>query len=172
MEALSVLVGLAAAVVDGEFFEIGEDGERQLGAPGVAAQLVSRADILFDVDGGLLGFDEEFARPADAEGVIGGLGGAADLDGVLVDDIFVGLGVVVVVEHVPAEGLEEGVEELAAQLGFVVVWGEVRVTKEFEIIYKLENDIWSRHWCSIIYTALDGKANGRGRLSETYDYYD
>ncbi len=75
------LVGLDAAVVDGELLEIGQDGEGQLGGPGVAAELVGGGDLVLEVDGGLLGFDEELARAADAEGVIGGLGGAADLDG-------------------------------------------------------------------------------------------
>ena len=95
--------------------------QRQLGRPGVAAELVGGAGVVLDVDGGLLGLDEELARAADAEAVVGGLGRAADLDGVLVDDVLVGLGVALRVVDVPAEGLEEGVEELAAELGLVVV---------------------------------------------------
>ncbi len=87
------LVRLDAAVVDGEFLEIGEDGERQFGGPGIAAQLEGGAEIVLDIDGGFLGFEEELARAADAEAVVGGLGDAADLDGILVDDILVCLGV-------------------------------------------------------------------------------
>ena len=87
------LVGLDAAVVDGELLEVGEDRERQLGRPGVAAELEGRAGVVLDVDRRLLGLDEELARAADAEAVVGRLGRAADLDGVLVDDVLVGFGV-------------------------------------------------------------------------------
>ena len=75
---------------------------------------------------GLLGLDEELARAADAEAVVGRLGGAADLDGVLVDHVLVGFGVALLVVDVPAEGLEEGVDELAAELGLVVLAGRGR----------------------------------------------
>ena len=71
---LVAAVGARAAVVDGELLEVGEDGERQLGRPGVAAQLEGGADVVLDVDGGLLGFDEELARAADAEAVVRGRG--------------------------------------------------------------------------------------------------
>ena len=101
--------------------------ERQFGGPGVAAELEGGAGVVFDVDRGLLGLDEELARAADAEAVVRGLGRAADLDGVLVDDVLVGLGVAGPVVDVPAEGLEERVDELAADLGLVVVAGEIGV---------------------------------------------
>ena len=65
-------VRFGAAVVNGELFEIGQDRKGQLGRPGITAKLKSRADIFFDVDGGFLGFDKEFARAANAESVIGG----------------------------------------------------------------------------------------------------
>ena len=62
------------AIVDGELLEIGEDGERQLGRPGVAAELIGGAEFVLEIDGGLLGFEEELARAADAEAVVGGFG--------------------------------------------------------------------------------------------------
>ena len=95
--------GLGSAVVDGELLEIGEDGEGQLGAPRIAAELVGGLDVVLDVDRGLLGLDEELALLADAEGVIRRLGRAADFDLVLVDDLFVLLGEALHVVDVPAE---------------------------------------------------------------------
>jgi len=117
------LVGLGrldAAVIDGDLLEVGEDRQRELGGPGIAAQLVGGGGVGLDIDGGFLGLDEELADPADAEAVIGGLGRPADLDRVLVDDVLVGLGVALLVVDVPAEGFEERVDELAADLGLVV----------------------------------------------------
>ena len=83
-------VRLDPAVVDRELLEVGEDAQGQLGAPGVAAELVGRVHVPFDVHRGLLGLDEELARAADAEAVVGRLGAAADLDGVLVHHVLVG----------------------------------------------------------------------------------
>ena len=65
-------IGFGAAVEDGELFEVGQDRERQLGRPGVAAQLEGRADVVFDVDRRFLGFDEEFTRTADAKAIVRG----------------------------------------------------------------------------------------------------
>ena len=120
IDGLSVFAGLDAAVVDGEFLEVGEDGERQLGRPGVAAQLEGGAYVVAHVDRGLLGFEKELPPAADAEAVVRGLGRAADLDRVFVDDVLVGFGVALLVVDVPAEGLEEWVEKLVAELSFVV----------------------------------------------------
>ena len=64
------LVGLDAAVIDGELLEVGEDRERELGGPGVAAELEGRTDIVLDVHRGFLGFEKELARAADAEAVV------------------------------------------------------------------------------------------------------
>ena len=47
-----VFVGFGAGVVNGEFFEVGEDGEGQFGRPGVAAELEGGGDVGFEVDGG------------------------------------------------------------------------------------------------------------------------
>jgi len=37
--------GFDAGVIDGEFLEVGKDGERQFGAPGVASELASRKNL-------------------------------------------------------------------------------------------------------------------------------
>jgi len=49
-----------------------------------------------------------------------GLGYAADLYGVFVDDVLVGLGVSGLVVDVPSKGDEQRVDKLAADLGFVI----------------------------------------------------
>lgn len=145
--------GLDAGVVDGEFFEVGEDGDGELGGPGVASELVGGGGVAFDVDGGFFGFEEELTGAADAEAVVGGFGsaaGAGDFDGVFVDDVFVGVGVAGGVGHVPAECGEEGVEEFAAELGFVVIGGGVGVGVAGEAIDEIG----------------DGGGNGHGLLRE------
>ena len=83
------------------------DGKGHFGRPGVAPELICGRGIILDVDGGLLGFEKEFSGAADPETIIGGFGHAADLDGILVDDILVGFGVALDVVHVPAETFEE-----------------------------------------------------------------
>ncbi len=72
------------------------------------------------MDGGAFGFEEELAGAADAEGVIRGLGCAADLDLVLVNYVLEGLGEAQLVVDVAAEGFEEGIDEFDADLSFVV----------------------------------------------------
>jgi len=56
----------------------------------------------------------------EAKAVIRGLGGAADFDRVFVNNILVRLGVALFVVDVPVEGFEQGVDEFAPDLGFVV----------------------------------------------------
>ena len=113
-------VRACAAIVDGELLEIRQDGQRKFGRPGIAAELIGRADLVFYIYGGFLGFEEKLARAADAETIVGGFGVAADLDGIFVDDVFVGLGVPLLIGNVPPERLEERIEKLPAHLGFVV----------------------------------------------------
>ena len=118
------LVGLGrfeAAVVDGELLEVAEDAQGQLGAPGITTELEGGCDVFLDVDARFLGFEEELPLAADTEAVIGCLDGIADADGVLVDDITVGLGVSGGVVDIPTKGLEERIEEIAAELGLVVL---------------------------------------------------
>lgn len=67
-----IFLGFEMAVVDGKLGKVGEDRERQFGAPGVAAQLVSGTGFVFDADRGLFCLKEELARAAYSEGVVRG----------------------------------------------------------------------------------------------------
>lgn len=117
---MSVLAGFKPAVVDGKLLKIGQDAQRQLGAPAVAAQLKGGMDVFFDVDGRFFGFQEELAGAAHAKAVVRGLGNAAHLDGVFVDDVFIRLGIALLVADIPAQLFEKGIDKLPAQLGFIV----------------------------------------------------
>ena len=64
---LVFFVGLDAAVVNGQLLEVGQNAQRQLGAPGVAAELEGGRDVVADVDRGFFGFDEKLPQTADAE---------------------------------------------------------------------------------------------------------
>ena len=139
------LNGFYAAVVDGEFFKVGQYAQGQLGRPGIAAQLKGRVDIILEIDRGLFGFEKKFAGAADAETVVRGLGEAAYLDGVFVDNVLVGLGIAAVVVNIPAEGLEKGVDEFTAQLGFIVGARFVGINLLTKPVNKVENKLWSRH---------------------------
>jgi len=129
-------LGALAAVVDRELLEIGENAEGQLGAPGVAPQLIGRADVAFDRYRGLLGFQEELPDSTDAKAIVGRAGRPADLDGVLVDHVLVLLGVAPDVGHVPAQGLEEGVDELHAYAFFLVLVPLVHVQVGGEALHE------------------------------------
>src|SRR3972149_5622576 len=59
-----------AAVVDGQLFEVCQDGKGKLGTPGISPQLIGRTGLVFYIDGGLFGFEEKFPDTADAEAVI------------------------------------------------------------------------------------------------------
>jgi hypothetical protein len=109
-------------------------GNWGLGGPGVAAKLEGGVDIVLDVDGRFLGLDEELAGAVDAEGIVGGGGSRSGLEGVFVDDVFVGFGVTLAVDDVPAEGFEKGVEELAVELGLFLVTGAVGSQVVFEAL--------------------------------------
>src|SRR3989338_11450308 len=65
-----IFPGFEMAVVDGKLGKVGEDRERQCGAPGIAAQLVSGAGIVFDADRGPFCLKKELARATYAEGVV------------------------------------------------------------------------------------------------------
>ncbi|GEM_PF-1969932 len=122
------LVGLRrllAAIINGKFFKIGENTERQFGRPGITAQFKRRADVVFEIDRGLFRLHKKFARPADTKAIIRRFGVAADFDGVFVNHVFVRLGVALLVVNVPTQRSKEGIDELAAKLGFIVIAGEI-----------------------------------------------
>lgn len=132
---------LDAAVVDRELVEIGEDRERQLGRPGITSQLVGGAYVLGDVHGRLFGLHKELARPPDTEAIVGRLDALAHADGILVDDVFVGLGVAGAVVHVPTEGLEQRVDELVARLGLVVAAGPIGLAVAAKALHQFGDDL-------------------------------
>jgi hypothetical protein len=55
------------------------------------------------------------------------------------DNVFISFGQALDVVHVPAQSFKERVEELAAELGFVIVPGFVRIEILFELIDQPEN---------------------------------
>ena len=142
------LLRLDTAVVYRQLAEVGEQGERQLGRPGVAPELVRGVRLVLDRHRRLLRFEEELPGASDAEAVVRGLGRAADLDRVLVDDIFVRLGVPSLVVDVPAEQLEHRVDELGPDLCLVVRSGFVRREVAIEPFDKLYKFFGSRHRAS------------------------
>jgi len=69
---------------------------------------------------------------------------AGDAEGVLVDNVLVRLSVALPVVDVPAEGLEERVDELSAHLGLVVRPGAIVASVALEAIYELMYNIRGR----------------------------
>src|SRR5262249_47739467 len=92
-----------------------------------------------------------------------GLGDTTDLDRGLVDHVLVGLGVALLIIHVPAEALEEGVDEFLANLGLVVVGRQVGVGVAAEEIHQFEDFLRSAHrgWLGAARAAPEG---GRFRV--------
>src|SRR6266700_3800480 len=133
------------AIIDREFLEVAQDVQKQLQREGVSAKLEGGGGIVFDVHGWPLGFQKKLSRATDAEAVIRGLGRFPDLDGVLVDNVFIGFGVAGGVFHVPAERLEKRIQEFAPDLGFVVVAGAVRVPVALEALNEFEDFLWCGH---------------------------
>jgi hypothetical protein len=69
------------------------------------------ANIIPDIDGRFLGFNNKFTGAADAKAVVRGLGKAADFYGILVDDIFICLSITLCIINIPAENLKERVKK-------------------------------------------------------------
>ena len=74
--------------------------------------------------------------------LIGSLDGAAYADGVFVDNVFIRLGVTLLVVYVPSVCLEEGIEKLAAEVGFIVMPGRVGITVLLETLRKVKDCFW------------------------------
>ena len=142
---LVALIRLALAVVNRELLEIGQDAQRQARRPGVAPQLVGRADVVLQVDRRLLGLDEKLAHSPDAESVIRRLDRLAHADGILVDHVFIRFGVTLAVVHVPAQRLEERIEKLQPELRLVILGRAISVTVALEALDQFQNDVGCRH---------------------------
>ena len=127
----------AAAVVEGELGEVGQHAHRQFGRPGVAAYLEGGFVGLaarVERHAGAFGFHEEDGPATHAEGVVGRFHPPAHRHPRFVDDLLVLLGVALRVVHVPAQRLEEGIDELAASLGLVV--GGTVVLRGFTAVFR------------------------------------
>ena len=129
----------------GEAVEFGVVGVELGTENGATAQLIGRIGVVLDVNARLLALYEEFYGFADAEGVIRCLGRSADLDRILVHKVLVRLGVARFVVHVPAEGLEEWIDEFQPDLSFVVLTGAVGISITLEPFDEIDDFPWSGH---------------------------
>jgi len=83
----------------------------------------------------------KFSGTANAETVIWCFHCTTNLYGVFVDDILVGLGVSLLIVHIPAQGFEKRVNKFPPKLGFVVLPGlislaiSVKPVDEFEYFF-------------------------------------
>ncbi|WP_343410346.1 hypothetical protein [Candidatus Amarolinea dominans] len=105
----------------------------------VAAQLIGWFDVVLDVYRGFLGFDEELAFLADAERVVGRLGGVTDEHLVLMHHLLVLLREALGVVDIPAQCGEEGVNELVADRGLAEGRCAVLVVVALEELDELDN---------------------------------
>ena len=110
-----------------------------------AKPYIEQVCLLGDAHGGLFRLHEEFPRPADAEAVVRGLHRAADPDRVLVDHVLVGLGVAGDIVQIPAQRAEERIDELPAELCFVVDAGGVSRKIFFKTRSEIKNFLGSSH---------------------------
>jgi hypothetical protein len=136
---------LDPAVVDGELLEVGEDAQRQLGRPGIAAELEGGGSVDPQIDRRLLGLDEELAHAANTERIVWCAAVEAHLDRVLVHHVLVLLRIAGGVVDVPAERREERVEKLAPHLSLVVRRVEVLLAVAREALDQLKNGIGCSH---------------------------
>src|SRR3990167_2785081 len=107
MARLVARSGPRSAIVNGQFLEVGQNGQGDLGAPSVAAKLVGRGRVRADVDAAFLSLGEKFRQGTDSEGVIGSLLLAFHVQAVLGNYFTILGGVPLPVAHVPAQGFKE-----------------------------------------------------------------
>src|SRR4030042_3018077 len=93
-----------ATIINSRLFEISENRNGKLGAPGISPQLVSRAGLAFDIDGWFLGFEEEFSHTTDAKAVIRRFRSSGNLNGILMNDILILLCISSFIHYIPAQG--------------------------------------------------------------------
>jgi hypothetical protein len=110
-----------------EIFEVGGERERKFFVPGVTFGLEGMFGVEFF--GGFFGFANEAVAAGNAEEVVGAFLAAGDLGAGFDFDFAMFLDEAGGIGDVPAEGSEEGVEEIVAELGFDVagffVFGKV-----------------------------------------------
>jgi hypothetical protein len=112
---------LDTTIINCQLLKIGKDAQGKFGRPGIPSELEGWADIVFEVDRGFLGFDEELAGPPYTETIVWGLGRSTHLYGVFVDYVFVSLCIAFFVIHIPSKSFEKGIDELTPELGLVIL---------------------------------------------------
>ena len=100
--------------------------------PGIPSELVGWTDFVLQIDRRFFCFDKEFPSAADAEAVVRRFRRPTDFDRTLVDDVFICLGVPLLVFNVPTECCEERIKEFTAELCLVVFAGAVGFQLKFE----------------------------------------
>ena len=100
--------------------------------------------VILDSNGRLLGFNEKLAGSANAEGVIGRFGDTSNLNGILVNHIFICFGITFEIVDIPAKRFKEWINELAAHLGLGVGTGFVCFKVAFEAFNKVVD--YLRSW--------------------------
>jgi len=70
---------------------------------------------------------------------------AANFYGIFVDDVFICLGIAILVIYVPSQELKKRVDELAPKLGFVVLTGTICLAVCIKSFNEFEESLWNRH---------------------------
>src|SRR6266480_518496 len=86
-----------------------------------SANLKRRVRIAFDVHRWLFRLEKKFARATDAKAIVRRFRRPANLNGVFMDDVFVGFGVTTDIFHVPSERLEHRIDKFLTQLSLVIL---------------------------------------------------
>ena len=136
-----------AAVINDELLKIGEHGDWQFGAVGIAPQLKRRRRIVLKIGVRLFGFQKKLARPSYSERVIRCPAGTTNFDIVFVNHITVSHGVAFFIIHVPAQRFPKRIDKFNTNLGFVVFGMFVFSEIAFKFLDKFSYDFWwIGHW--------------------------
>ena len=123
------LIRLDGGVVKAEFLEVRQDDEEHFpGVPGVAFGLHDMAGVFQRVARGL-GLDKEFRLAAQPEAVVR----ASFLRALFYKAFPLVVEQALLVVHIPAQGLEEGIDEVNAGLRFRVIFRQVMGGVGFEL---------------------------------------
>ena len=132
------LPGFDAAIIDGEFGEVGQYAQRGIARPAVGSQLFGRLDGIADVDGWLLGLDIEDAPRPRQEAVIGMFDAAAAAQAGFMQHLLA-------VAHIPAQRAKEGIDEFLPQLRLVVIGLLIAALVALELLDQLVQAVGCGH---------------------------
>lgn len=112
---------LLGAVIDRKLLEVGQDGEREVGIPGLPTDLECRTGVILDIHSRFLRFNNEFSGASNPEGVqsINSVD-PTNSNRVFVCNFFIEFRVALCIVNIPSEGLKERIEEFPTQPGLVV----------------------------------------------------